>query len=76
MASLEGRLIVSFRAVGGNGRPFLERAKSLINRYIGEGGVHVGFDVMKITFAFEAVRFVAPSDRDRSLLEGLMARVD
>ena len=59
MATLEARLPSSSlpaRRRRNDGR-FLERAKSLINRYIGEGGVHVGFDVMKITFAFEAARF-------------------
>jgi hypothetical protein len=65
---LEGRLIVSFRAVGGPGRPFLERARSLISRYIGEGGVHVGWDVMKITFAFEAASF--PKILEAAILGG------
>lgn len=65
---MEGRLIVSFRAVGGPGRPFLERARSLITRYIGEGGVHVGWDVMKITFAFPADRF--PKILEAAILGG------
>jgi hypothetical protein len=57
---LEGRVIASFRAVGGPGRPFLERARSLIAHLTSElGGVHVGWDVLKITFAFEANRFPA-----------------
>ncbi|MBX3227994.1 MAG: hypothetical protein KIT84_27785 [Labilithrix sp.] len=56
---MDGRLIVSFRAVGGPGRPFLERARSLIARYSELGGVHVGFDVMKITFAFDAANFAS-----------------
>lgn len=54
---MEGRVIASFRAVGGPGRPFLERARSLITRLTEIGGVHVGWDVLKITFAFEASRF-------------------
>lgn len=65
---MEGRLIVSFRAVGGSGRSFLERARSLITRYIGEGGVHVGWDVMKITFAFPADSF--PKILEAAILGG------
>lgn len=65
---MEGRLIVSFRAVGGPGRSFLERARSLISRYIGEGGVHVGWDVMKITFAFPADAF--PKILESAILGG------
>lgn len=56
---MEARLIASFRAVGGPGRPFLERARALIARFTALGGVHVGWDVMKITFAFEATKFPA-----------------
>lgn len=54
---MDARVIASFRAIGGPGRPFLERARSLIARLTDIGGVHVGWDVLKITFAFEAKLF-------------------
>lgn len=56
-AELEGRVIASFRAVGGPGRSFLDRARALIARMKTLGGMHVGWDVMKLTFAFEATKF-------------------
>src|SRR5262249_54057144 len=57
LSHVEGRVIASFRAIGGAGRPFLERAISLIGRLTAIGGVHVGWDVLKLTFAFEASQF-------------------
>jgi hypothetical protein len=62
---MEARLVVSFRAVGGSGRSFIDRARSLMARYVGAGGVHVGWDVMKITFAF-------PSDQFPKILEAVI----
>lgn len=59
---MEARIIASFRAIGGPGRPFLERARSLVERLTSLGGVHVGWDVLKITFAFEASKLPAVLD--------------
>ncbi|MBX3206146.1 MAG: hypothetical protein KF764_13835 [Labilithrix sp.] len=56
---LEGRIVASFRAIGGPGRAFLERARSLMARLAPLGAVHVGWDVLKVTFAFEAAKFSA-----------------
>ncbi len=42
--------------MGGGGRSFLERARALIARITALGGIHVGFDVMKLTFAFEGAK--------------------
>lgn len=54
---MEGRIVVSFRAIGGPGRPFLERAKALSRRLAVLGGVHIGLDVLKTTYAFESAHF-------------------
>jgi hypothetical protein len=54
---VEGRVVVSFRAIGGPGRPFLERARSLIERLAPLGAIHVGLDILKLTFALEAAKF-------------------
>ncbi|MBX3212285.1 MAG: hypothetical protein KF850_09655 [Labilithrix sp.] len=56
---LEGRVVASFRAVGGPGRAFLERVRSLMARLAPLGAVHVGWDVLKATFAFDASKFPA-----------------
>ncbi|MBX3201044.1 MAG: hypothetical protein KF894_23085 [Labilithrix sp.] len=56
---LEGRVVSSFRAVGGPGRAFLERARALMTRLAPLGAVHVGWDVLKVTFAFDASNFPA-----------------
>lgn len=59
---MEARIVVSFRAIGGAGRPFLERARALSVRCAAIGGVHIGLDVLKTTYAFEPARFAEVLD--------------
>lgn len=50
---MESRLVLSFRATGGAGRGFLERARALIERAKALSGVVIAWDALRIAFAFE-----------------------
>lgn len=50
---MEGRIVISFRAVGGPGRPFVERARALDERARADGAVLVGWGGSSVSFAFE-----------------------
>ncbi len=49
---MDGRIVISFRAAGGLGRSFLERARALEARTRAHGAVVVAWDASRITFAF------------------------
>ena len=51
---MEGQIVISFRAAGGPGRGFLERARALELRARAHGAVMVAWDASRITFAFDA----------------------
>jgi hypothetical protein len=48
---MQSRLVVCFRATGGPGKPFPERARALVERLASIGAEHVGWDALKVTFA-------------------------
>jgi hypothetical protein len=50
---LEGQIVISFRAPGGPGRSFLERARALEARARAHGAVLIGWDASRVSFAFE-----------------------
>jgi hypothetical protein len=50
---VEGRIVISFRAVGGPGRGFLERARALDARASAQGAVLVAWDESGVAYAFE-----------------------
>lgn len=50
---VEGQIVISFRAAGGPGRSFVERARALDARARACGAVMVAFDASRITFAFD-----------------------
>jgi hypothetical protein len=57
---VEGRIVISFRAAGSppgtSGRSFLERAQALDARARALGGVVVGWDAGRISFAFDSTK--------------------
>jgi hypothetical protein len=55
---VEARLVLSFRAAGGKGRGFFERARALIDRARALQGVVVAWDALRIAFAFEVEKLL------------------
>lgn len=49
----EGRIVASFRAVGGPGRAFLDRVRVLLPRIEGLRGTLLGWDALKVSAVFE-----------------------
>jgi len=50
---LASRIVITFRAPGGPGRTFLERARALEGRASARGGVLVTWDATRVAFAFD-----------------------
>jgi hypothetical protein len=50
---VDGRIVITFRASGGPGRVFLERARALRGRLEAIGSALVAFDATKVSFALD-----------------------